>query len=325
MTIRAFYRATQVTAFDPPYNTVTMKVYYPAKDTLTEQEQHTGAVAANPDHAPYPVLIILPGINVGPEAYAWLATHLAEQGIVTITYTLLSNEMPGLISQSPGISIEALRPEQFGQSSCAAALPAILDEINAIQHESLLAGLLDTDNIVLLGHSAGGTVSLLSGNPQWYPSIKGVISYAAHTLGSVAIGWEDDTPMPTPSAVPTLIIGGARDGVIAASASSYGEKNATPFSSLIKTFEQAISSNRNDSYLAIIDGANHFAITHPQDITTSRPFADLEQTQSPEAIRTLLASLIAAFIDQHVVQLHQKQQSLDDLFSPTLINLSQKK
>ena len=129
MSIRAFYRATQVSAFDPPYNNVTMKVYYPAKPANTPHEQLTGAVSANTEQAPYPVLIILPGINVGPEAYAWLATLLAQQGIVTITYTLLSNEMPGFISQTPGIILDALKPEQFGQASCAAVLPAIFEDI----------------------------------------------------------------------------------------------------------------------------------------------------------------------------------------------------
>ena len=54
--------------------------------------------------------IILPGINVGPESYGWLARGLAAGGVITVTYTLVAEEMPGYISLTPGLSMAALAP-----------------------------------------------------------------------------------------------------------------------------------------------------------------------------------------------------------------------
>ena len=82
----------------------------------------------------------MPGINVGPEAYGWLA--LAQQGIVTVTYSLVSEELPGMVSISPAINMQALKPEHYRKIPSANALAAIIEELQRIQDDSVLKGLL---------------------------------------------------------------------------------------------------------------------------------------------------------------------------------------
>ena len=50
------------------------------------------------------------------------------------------------------------------------------------------------------------------------------------------------------------------------------------------------------SYLAIIEGANHFSLAWPQDDTTGRPFIDLPTTRPDATLRDLLADLVCWFI-----------------------------
>jgi hypothetical protein len=82
--------------------------------------------------------------------------------------------------------------------------------------------------------------------------------------------------------LPLLLIGETRDGVIANSSHRYGvvwEEATTPVK---RTFQEAIVGSRSDSYLLLLEGANHFSIADPFDFTTGRPFLDFSATQSEE-------------------------------------------
>ena len=48
--------------------------------------------------------------------------------------------------------------------------------------------------------------------------------------------------------------------------------------------------------IASLPTANHFAMSHPQDGATGRPFIDFETVGDSAEIRALLARLLAAFI-----------------------------
>ena len=85
MSVRAIFRAVKVNTAVSPYDTMTLKVFYPAAPTVSDAERNTGVVLADAELAPYPVLVFLPGINVGPEAYHWLAVALVETGLVVVT------------------------------------------------------------------------------------------------------------------------------------------------------------------------------------------------------------------------------------------------
>ncbi len=295
MTARAIYRAIGIPGVEPPYDRASLKIYYPARRLDSDEERNTGLVPADPAAAPFPVVIMLPGINVGPESYGWLAKSLAEQGLVTVTFTLIAEEMPGYVSLTPGLSLNELARDQYGQRPSATAIAPILEELARINREGVLAGCLDLGRVILGGHSAGGTVALLNARPQWFPGVCAAFSYGAHTGAATALGYAEDSFFPTPADVPLLVMGGSRDGCIANSGGRYGAGGASPTERVERTFNEAIDSRRGDCYLAIIDGANHFSMAWPEDHSTGRPFIDLPTTREDTDLRQLLSSLIVQF------------------------------
>lgn len=300
MYIRALFRAAQVEGIAAPHNTLHLKVFYPAQSSDSDQERNLGEVPANAQQAPFPVVILFNGINCGPEVYQWLAVKLAERGLVVVTFSWVSENLPGMIALTPGVDLQALFPGVYGTRPTASALPTILAELEQMQAKSVLAGLLDLQRVILGGHSAGGRVAIESANPDFFPQVVAAFAYAAHSAGVTQLGYEPGTILPLPDRLPLLLLGGTNDGVIAESSHRYGvtwEKPTTPVS---RTFQEAIRNGRKDSYLVLIEGANHFSVAHPFDATTGRPFLDLPSTQSEEAIRNVVAEAIGLFIDAHV-------------------------
>ncbi len=305
--IRAIFRATKIPSTPPPYDAVMLKLYYPAAPTDSEAEKMTGVIPADTTQAPFPVVILLPGINVGPEAYHWLAVRLAACGLVVVTYVWVAEEMPGFISLTPGVNLLALKPGHYGSQPTCPALPAILAELarlnggntEAAMFRTPVTGLLDLDTVILGGHSAGGTMALQSVHPDWFPQVQGAFTYGAHTMASMMLGYNSGTVLPIMGKRPILLLGGSLDGVIEASTGRYGI-SGTPTLALERTFAEAVSGGREDSFLVILQGANHFSLVHPIDETTGRPFLDHPTTQPDHLIREELATLITHFINGYI-------------------------
>ena len=314
--VRALFRA--VAAPGPaPYNALSAKVYYPALYGATHAEKNTGALPVAQADRPYPLAILMPGINVSPEAYAWLATALVEAGFVAVIYGWIAEEMPGVVALSPGLDVDALKPEHYGKRASATALAAVLADLAAQNRAGPLAGRLDTDRILLGGHSAGGSVALFNARPDWFPGLSAVFAYGAHSKASTMLGYAPDTYLKLPDALPTLIMGGSEDGVIAASAFRYGGDGGTPdpVGPVVRTFEQALSSARGDTHLAIVEGANHFSPCWPADPATGRPFLDRPETRPGADIRADLAALVTAFARGHVADDSAARQRLAALLA----------
>ena len=159
---------------------------------------------------------------------------------------------------------------------------------------------------------------MLNADPDWFPGVAGSISYAAHTAAATVLGHPENTVMALPSKVPTLIMGGNQDGVIANSSHRYA--NAASSDCMVRlqqTFSEGISSSRKDSYLVEIDGANHFSMAWPEDATTGRPFLDFPTKQPDEQIRDSIADLALAFINSHING--QNREHIDAVLSGSLV------
>lgn len=310
MTTRAIFRAISIPGMKPPYDRASLKIFYPASYSGSDEERNSGLVPADSSRAPFPVVIMMPGINLGPEAYAWLAKDLAAAGIATVTYTLIAEEMPGYISQSPGLAIAELTPARYGQQPSATALGPILSDLQALNRTGVLTNALDLDNVILAGHSAGGTVALLNARADWFPGVKGALAYGAHTGAATALGYPDDAMFDIPGQLPLLILGGNRDGCIANSSARYGDDNPSATERVERSFDQALASTREDCYLGIVDGANHFSLAYPLDDSTGRPFIDMETTRPDEELRALLSQLVSCFVLTVTRQDPQAQQTL---------------
>ncbi len=315
MSIRAFFHAAKVEDVSSPYDTIHLKVFYPAQMSGSELEQNMGVVPANSQLAPFKVVILFNGINCGPELYQWLAVKLAQRGFVVVTFSWITENIPGMVSLTPGFDIKSLAPNIYGTVPTASALPALLAALERLQSEGVLAGLLDLQNIILGGHSAGGRVAIESASPQFFPQVVGAFGYGAHTAAGVQMGYESGSILPLPDSLPLMLIGGTRDGVIANSSHRYGvtwEKATTPVE---RTFQEAIAGGRDDSYLLLLEGANHFSIAYPFDSTTGRPFLDFTATQPEAEIRDLIAEAIGLFIDTHVCQQTTAVNALNKLLA----------
>jgi predicted dienelactone hydrolase len=320
--VRAFYRSVGIPGAAPPHDRITLKVFYPAAPEDTALERNTGVIPAHASAAPYPVVIFFPGINLGPEAYAWLAIELAGQGYIAVTFSAITEEMPGFVSLSPGLVIDNLTPERYGKAAACSSLQPILDELASLNGNSLLAGLIDLQTVILAGHSAGGTVALLSADPDQYHGVKAVFSYGAHSGASVELGWPAETVMPLPGKVPTLLLGGDRDGVIAGSAHRYGRDAEDPVHTVLKTFEEALHDPAAECYLFILAGANHFSFSHRDDGTTGRAFLDWEAGADQAVYRERIAALVVDFLRAQLVADPAAQQRLQDALQHDTMHLA---
>jgi dienelactone hydrolase len=292
--VRAIFRAVEVAGLSTPNNVAHLKIHYPAQAPSTPEERNSGMVAAIADAPPFPVVILLPGINVGPEGLSWLAHDLTAKGLVVVSYCLIGEEFAGLVSATPGIDIPALGPALFGTKPSALALGPILAELTACNQTGLLAGRIDVSQIILGGHSAGGTTALLNANPAWFNGIVGAFSYGAHTAAATMLGHPQGTMNDICPDVPCLIMGGDCDGVIAESAARYGDPQGDATGRVIATFNHAVARNQGDCTLAILRGANHFSIINPKDPATGRAF--LDQTETLANPTDLFGAIIWAFI-----------------------------
>ncbi|MDZ8224956.1 dienelactone hydrolase [Nostoc sp. ChiVER01] len=314
MTVRAFFEAAKVEGVQSPYDTIHLKILYPAQ--IPDQlEKSTGIEPANPENAPFPVVILFNGFNCDAQQYQWLAVKLAERGLVVVLFNWITESLPGIISLTPGIDLEKMKPTNYRTAPTASALPALLTKLEQLQNQGVLAGMLDLQRIILGGHSAGGRVSMENADPRFFPGVAASFSYGASSRGILTIGYEPGTILPLPDSLPLLLMGGTRDGFMVNSGELYGVSPGDATTPVIRTFQEAITGGRNDSYLVILEGANHFSIVDEPDSTTVRPYLDLEATQSQENLRLLMSEIIGLFIDTYVHHQPEASQELEQLLT----------
>lgn len=323
--VRAIHRVAAIPGACAPHDRVSLTIYYPALFGDTPEERNSGVIPADTQRGPFPVVIMLPGINLGPEGIAWLAHRLATAGYVTVAASSISEDMPGYISISPGLLLDRLKPDSYGRAPNCSLLQPVIDELHAVQQNSCLAGLLDLDHIALGGHSAGGTAALLNANPDWFPGVKAVFAYAAHSGASMALGWPAETVLDLPAALPTLLLGGDHDGVIASSAHRYGRDAADPLHTVVRTFEESVPDCDGQSYLVVLKGANHFTFAHPFDGSTGRAFLDWTSDMDPTLLREHLGTLIADFLDASLRDAPDARDRLQGALSDKRIELARNK
>ncbi len=310
MNVRAFFYAAKVAHASPPYDTIHLKIFYPAQIKERDKTKILGIVPANSQYSPFKIIILFNGINCAGELYQWLAVKLAEQGLVVVTFSWVAQNIPGIVGITPGVDIKMLAPNTYGTASTASALPTLLSALEQLQAEGVLAGLLDLEQIVLGGHSAGGRIAIENARSDFFPQVVAAFAYGAHTAGAVKLGYPPNTILPLPDTKPLLLIGGTGDGVIANSGPNYGVTWERPTTPIERTFIEAIMGGRNDSYLLLIEGANHFAITSPFDPTTN-VYLDFQSTQPAEKLQNLIGEIVSLFIHAHVCSQATALKKLD--------------
>jgi hypothetical protein len=299
MNIRSIVRAVKVADAPDPYDTIHLKVFYPAQVPNGSPAQSLGEIPADLQREPLPIAIFFGGINCGAESYRWLAVKLAARGLVVVTFNWIAENLPGIVALTPGVALQNLAPNVYGTAPTASALPALLAALTDLNSQGVLAGLLDLQQVILGGHSAGGRVAIESANPRFFPQVVAAFAYAAHTAAIVQLGYAPGTILPVADELPLMLIGGTCDGVIAQSGHLYGGTWAHATTPIERTFQE-LAGGREDRYLLLLAGANHFSIVDPVDTTIGTAFLDFPATQPEPQIRATIATAIGLFIDARV-------------------------
>lgn len=298
--VRALRTACRVPGAPAPYDTVHLAVRYPALPARDDAERMSGRLAADAAGAPYPVVVLVGGVNCPADAYRWLAFRLVEAGFVVVGYDWVGQLFPGEHGLTPGVDVVAAGPEHYGERPTTPALRPVLDALAELAESGPLAGLLDLDRVGVFGHSAGGTVALQSARPGWFPQVRAVVAYGAHTMASQLLGYPPDTLLPAPVEAPTMLIAGTDDGVVAASAIRYGAPAGAPGHDPVeRTWREAVPAT-TECWLVHLAGAGHMLAAHPEDPSTARGFLETPTAADQDRLRTVLGDVVAAFMTAHL-------------------------
>ena len=298
--VRALYRAVTLTGEQAPHDNVTLKIYYPCQFSDSLEERKSGVIPADSGRAPFPVVLLLPDIDISPEGYGWLAIELARAGFAAVTYSWVTPDAEGIVRSSPGVHLKRLTRKRFGRKPSCTPLAAILSELKRINRKGKgpLTGYLDLSCVVLGGHATGGRMALLNANRDWFPDVCGVFSFAGHTLAEPELGWDKRSVIPLAPDMPVLLMGGTEDGVIATAERPRDNREVTGATGKVeRTFQQGIKGKRGDRYLVLVEGASHFTFVSPKDGTTGLLFLDNKTRGGGKQIRSYLAQLIVTFCD----------------------------
>ncbi len=291
-------------------------LYYAAAESALDAARLTGLVAADLSHSSRPLVIVLPGINVAPDSYRWLAIRLVRAGYCVATYATIGSLGPAGRGITPGIDMAALGPDIIASHCSATALGPLLDAIADLDEP--VQGLIDFNRVAIGGHSAGGTVALHNTDPSWVSGLACAFSFGGHTMTSMSLGHGEASVTTVPSKVPILLLAGADDGVIAASRDRYRNDDQA-HDPVRRTFDEAIRRNQNDSWFVELAGGNHFTICDPIDETSGRSFLEAELRSTDRLARDTLASVLTAFLGEHC-QEPSEQDRVEDLVNATTIS-----
>jgi dienelactone hydrolase len=298
---RSVWWAVEVPGAPAPWNVAHLRAFYRAAPTWSLPERLSGSLPADPAEGRRPVVLVVPGINIGQDSYRWLAEQLVDAGFVAVTFDLVGELMPGHYGTTPGLDLDAVTPATYGSRPTTPSLRAIHDALAELDSgDGPLGGQLDLDRIAWVGHSAGGSAAIQSSSSQWFPELRAVVAYGCHAGVSTALGWPESSVVTSPATVPFLLMGGRRDGVIAGSAARYGDTDSTEQSLLTRTFDESLVSSA-DAVLVEWTDATHFTLADPIDSTTARSFLDEEPGPAGDATRTLVASTLIDFLRGHVL------------------------
>ncbi len=300
MPVRALLRAISVNGTNSPYDTLTMKVFYPAEMALDETSRETGVLPVARDQAPYPIVIFFGGVNCESYQYYWLAQAIAEEGYIVAVPSWMAQQLAGRTSFTPGIDLAALKPEVYGSRPSLLSLLPILEALNTLNGEGVLANAIDLGAVILGGHSAGGTMALMNADRRFMSGIVGSFSLMANVLATSALGgWERGQIPPLPTDVPALLIGGDADQINVHHNAQFGRETLDSGGMIAAMLSEGYATPHPKSSAIVIQGATHYSVCYPLDETIGRTFLE-EQPEKTTAIRAMVKDAVVWFLGEFI-------------------------
>ena len=154
---------------------------------------------------------------------------------------------------------------------------------------------------------------LQSARAVWFPEVRAIVTYGAHTMASQMLGYPPSTLLPAALDAPTLLIAGTDDGVVAASAIRYGEDPSSPaHDPVTRTWSEALPET-TEAWLVHLAGAGHMLAAHPEDPSTARGFLETPTDADHDRLREVLGDVVASFFDAHLTGSPSAKSQLEHL------------
>ena len=186
---------------------------------------------------------------------------LALAGWCAVTFTWVAPGIDGTAMLSTGLSLLTLTN---------AVLEPILDA---------LPFPIDRSRVAAFGHSAGGTCALVT------TGVRAAVSYGGHVLmpGGGTLPME-----PGPA---RLVIAGTHDGIV-------GTLTGTQGSALDK-LRSTVDAAPPVAELAVIDGADHYAVCESYDRSTGRGHLEQPGPTPSAVVQTTVSRLVLDWLSVH--------------------------
>jgi dienelactone hydrolase len=258
--VRGIHGAAAIPGYASPYDVVHWRADVPAAAASTA-DPRTGFIGPDPDALPLPVCVIHPNFSCGPELYRWLARDLVAVGWCAATFTWVAPGIDGSPILSSGMHLERLDN-------------AVLEPIL-----STLPFPIDRDRIAVVGHSAGGTVALVT------PGVRAAVSYGGHVLvpggGTLAM----------PPGPARLVIAGTHDGIVGTLTGTQG--------TALEKLQATVDAAPPVAELAVIEGADHYAFCDGYDGSTGRGHLEPPGPKPGADVRAEVSELARTWLRLH--------------------------
>ena len=150
-----WYPASATDEEPPMTYSYSLKVLGPRTTTALATYEGTAVLDAAADRrgGPYPLVVLSSGFAITSASYAWLAEHLASYGMVVVAPQHEETLDPRTLWRAAG-----------ARTDTVAQTRAYLE--SGTLSGGVLAGLVDTHTVAVLGHSYGGYTALASGGAR---------------------------------------------------------------------------------------------------------------------------------------------------------------
>ena len=194
-----------------------LQAQVPAEDRILSPTSARADAAPAKQAGGYPLVVFSHGFAGFPEQSSTLATHLASWGFVVAAPEHVERSLGGLLGTSAQGVAKAADPDVL--ASTADALT------EASEGSGVLKGMVNPDEIVTAGHSAGAGAAYAFASAD--PRVKAFIAY------SVGFGGQGG-PAPATPEQPGMVMLGTQDGIIPPSASEEVYAGMNPPKHLVK-------------------------------------------------------------------------------------------